>query len=123
MGRREFPNIVSLHCAENPIYVFFEMKLRGLVPNSYIHESVCDLYIPRIGLPIWLQPFRQTDPKNLYIIYRYMNVEILRQNFLLCRSFYSRSFSFLGIHKSEPDIYIGFSPALYLQCVSNEAAR
>jgi hypothetical protein len=24
--------------------------------------------------------------------------------------------SFLEIHKLEPDIYIGFSPALYLQC-------
>jgi hypothetical protein len=27
-----------------------------------------------------------------------------------------REASFLGIHKSEPDIYIGFSPALHLQC-------
>jgi hypothetical protein len=24
--------------------------------------------------------------------------------------------SFLGIHKWEPDIYIGFSPALHMQC-------
>jgi hypothetical protein len=24
--------------------------------------------------------------------------------------------SFLGIHKSEPEIYIGFSPALHLLC-------
>ncbi len=31
------------------------MKLRGLVPNSYIHISVIDLYIPKIGLPIELQ--------------------------------------------------------------------
>jgi hypothetical protein len=28
------------------------MKLRGLVPYSYIHVSVSDLYIPGIGLPI-----------------------------------------------------------------------
>jgi hypothetical protein len=28
------------------------MKLRGIVPNSYIHVSVSDLYIPPIGLPI-----------------------------------------------------------------------
>jgi hypothetical protein len=28
----------------------------------YIHVSVSDLYIPRIGLPILLQPNRQTDP-------------------------------------------------------------
>jgi hypothetical protein len=26
---------------------------------------------------------------------------------------------FLGIHKPEPDIYIGFSPAFHLQCVNN----
>jgi hypothetical protein len=27
-------------------------ELRGLSPNFHIHLSVCDLYIPRIGLPI-----------------------------------------------------------------------
>ncbi len=37
----------SPHCTENRIYVFPE--LRGLIPNSYIHVSVSDLYIPRIG--------------------------------------------------------------------------
>jgi hypothetical protein len=45
----------KVHCNENPIYVFLEMKLGGLVPNSYIHVSVSDLYIPRCGLSIWLQ--------------------------------------------------------------------
>ncbi len=40
------------HCTENTIFVFPEMKLRGLVPNDYIHVSSSDLYIPRIGLPI-----------------------------------------------------------------------
>jgi hypothetical protein len=30
----------------NPTYVFPEMKLRGLVPNSYIHVSVSDLIFP-----------------------------------------------------------------------------
>ncbi len=43
-----------LHCTKNPIYVLPEMKLGDLAPNSYIHVSVSDLYIPRIGLPIWL---------------------------------------------------------------------
>jgi hypothetical protein len=41
------------------------MKLRGLIPNSYIHVSVSDLYDPRIGLPNLLQPNRQTDPGNI----------------------------------------------------------
>jgi hypothetical protein len=33
-----------LHCTENQIYVFPEVKLRGLVPNSYIHVSVSVLH-------------------------------------------------------------------------------
>ncbi len=39
-----------LHCTENPIYVFPEMKLRSLLPNSYIYVTVRDLHYPRIGL-------------------------------------------------------------------------
>ncbi len=45
-----------------PIYLFLEMKLlcpkqnyNVLSPSSYIHLSVRDLYISRIGLPILLQ--------------------------------------------------------------------
>jgi hypothetical protein len=30
------------------------MKLRGLIPNFYIHVSVSDLYIPTIGPPTYL---------------------------------------------------------------------
>ncbi len=45
------------------------MKLSGLVPNSYIHVSVSDLFIPRIGLPIWLKQIRQTDPGYTCRIY------------------------------------------------------
>jgi hypothetical protein len=33
-------------CTENLIYVFPEMNLHGLVPNSYIHVSVSDLLLP-----------------------------------------------------------------------------
>ncbi len=42
-------NTNVVHCIENQVYEFPEMKLRGLVPNSYIHLSVRDLYFPRIG--------------------------------------------------------------------------
>ncbi len=52
---KKLPNkvvISALHFTKNPIYVFPEMKLRGLVPNSYIPVYVSDLYILRIGLPI-----------------------------------------------------------------------
>ena len=51
------------------------MKLCGLLfpkqnyyelsPNVYIYVSVSDSYIFRIGLPILLQPNRQTDPGNI----------------------------------------------------------
>jgi hypothetical protein len=63
--RRSYRNSVFfyMHCTENAIYVFPEMKLRDLVPNSYIQISVNYLYIPSIGLPIWLQQNRQTDPE------------------------------------------------------------
>jgi hypothetical protein len=52
------PSFSRLHCTENPTYIFPEKELRS--PNSYIHESVSDLYIPRIGPHIWLQQNRQT---------------------------------------------------------------
>jgi hypothetical protein len=32
-----------LHCTENLIYVFPEMKVHGLVPNFLIHLSVSDV--------------------------------------------------------------------------------
>ncbi len=38
-----------------------------------------DLYIPRIGLPILLQPNRQIDPMNIKIAHIYMNVGILNE--------------------------------------------
>jgi hypothetical protein len=60
---------------ENPIYVFPEMNLCGLVPNSYIHVSVSKFYIPRLCLPIWLHQNRQTDPGNVEI--RRQNITIL----------------------------------------------
>jgi hypothetical protein len=55
------PSPITTHCKEDSNYVFPEIKLRGLVPNFNIHTSVSDLYIPRTGPPILLQPNRQTD--------------------------------------------------------------
>ncbi len=53
------------HCTENSKHIFPKMKLRSIINNSYIHVSVSNLYIPRIGLPIWLQQNRQADPGNI----------------------------------------------------------
>ncbi len=71
-----------LHCTENRIFVFPEKELRGLNPNSYIHVSVSDLYIPRIGPHIWLHQNRQNDPGNIQISHRYMSEGIGRQNII-----------------------------------------
>jgi hypothetical protein len=46
-------NGILSRALDRPIYVFPEMKLRGLIPKSYIHVSVRDLYIPRTDLPNW----------------------------------------------------------------------
>jgi hypothetical protein len=67
-GLRGHSKDTSLHCTEDPIYLFPEMQLCGLFPNSYIHVSASDLYIPRICLHICqLQENRQSDPGNTYI--------------------------------------------------------
>ncbi len=41
---------LQMHCTENSKQIFPERKLRGLVPNFYIHISVSDLYFTTIGL-------------------------------------------------------------------------
>ncbi len=70
MKKHDIKNLVTLYCPfnmlfwiwfthswrihsteKNPIYVFPEMKL-----HRYMHVSVSYLFIPRIGLPILLQP-------------------------------------------------------------------
>jgi hypothetical protein len=53
------------HCKEDSIDVLPEIKLRGLVSNSYIHVSVSDLYIPTIGSSILLQQNMQADRWNI----------------------------------------------------------
>ncbi len=40
------------HCTENSKHIFPETKLRGLIPNFYIHVYESYLYIPMMGL-IW----------------------------------------------------------------------
>jgi hypothetical protein len=54
----------TVHGKEDPISLFPEMKLRGLVPYSYIHVSVSDLYISTIGLPILLNRSQIHECRN-----------------------------------------------------------
>ncbi len=51
---------------QDPIYVFPEMKLRGLIPNFHIYVSVSDLYFPTIGPAILLQQNWRTDHGNTF---------------------------------------------------------
>jgi hypothetical protein len=45
--------------------LFPKQNYNVLSPNFHIHVSVSNLYVPSIGLPIWLQQNRQTDPVNI----------------------------------------------------------
>jgi hypothetical protein len=56
--------------------LFPKLNYNALSPSSYTHISVRDLYISRIGLPILLQGKMCTDPGNVKIAHRHMNVEI-----------------------------------------------
>ncbi len=69
-----------LHCTENPINVN-EMKLRCLVPDSYIHVSVSDLYTLIPG-SVCLFGCKKIGRRSR-MGDRYMNVEIERQNFII----------------------------------------
>ncbi len=45
--------------------------------STFIYlRAIYDLYIPTIGLPIWLHQNRWTDPGNIEIFHRGMNMEI-----------------------------------------------
>ncbi len=57
-------------------WLFPKQNNNVLSPSSYTHISVRDLYISRIGLPILLQGNIWTDPGNILITHRHMNVEI-----------------------------------------------
>ncbi len=60
----------------NKTITVFPHNYNVLSPSSYTHISVIDLYISRIGLPILLQENMWTDPGNIWITQRHMNVEI-----------------------------------------------
>ncbi len=78
----EGPVRIQYQCLVS-IYVFPEMKLCGLVisKKEFPHSFICERFIfPRTGLPIMLQPNRQTAPGNIYMAQRYMNVGIGKES-------------------------------------------
>jgi hypothetical protein len=65
----EGPERIQYKCMV-PIYVFSEMKLRGL-----IHVHICELlYIPRIGLLILMQANRQP----ILVVYKHSQINECR---------------------------------------------
>ncbi len=87
-----------------------------LLQSQFPHSCVCEqLYISRIGPYISVQQKAERSWKyiNFSQIYECRNWETERYNSVL-----ETTVSFLGIHKWEQDIYIGFSPALHLQCIA-----
>jgi hypothetical protein len=55
--------------------IFPEKEHQGLSPNFNIHMYVSELYIPT-GAAISAVGNMWTDPGNIYIAHRHMNVEI-----------------------------------------------
>ncbi len=88
----------TLHCTKNWIYVRIpKTELINLRPYSYIHVSVGDLYIPRIGPHIWLQQ-NTVDRPNLEIYFSHMrmSVGIRRQNLIILFLEITRLHSFIS---------------------------
>jgi hypothetical protein len=68
--------LVSIHVFPEMKLLFPKQNYNVLSPSSYTHISVRNLYISRIGLPILLQENIWTNPRNIKIPHRHMNVEI-----------------------------------------------
>ncbi len=90
-------------------------------PQSQLrHSCICERLIYSQDWSKYFPAAEQTDISWKYInlsqIYQCRNWETEHYN-----SFSEITVSFLGKHKREPDFtYIGFSPALLLQCRANE---
>jgi hypothetical protein len=50
----------GVHCIENPIYVFPEMKLRSLVP-SFLYACICEQFIHSQDRSAYLAAAKQAD--------------------------------------------------------------
>ncbi len=89
--------------------------------SQFLDSCVCKrLYILRISLSILLQRNRQTSPWehiNRLQIHKHGNWKTELSKWR------GGTVSFLAIHKSRSDIYIGFSLALHLQCIFEDTVR
>jgi hypothetical protein len=51
----------------------YKTELLGSV-SQFPHSSICERFIYSQDRPILLKPNNQTDPGNIYIVHRYMNL-------------------------------------------------
>ncbi len=83
--------------------------------SQFPHSCVCERFIYSQDRSTYFPAAEQADRSWKYIslsqVYECRNWETEH-----CNSVLEITVSFLVIHKWEPDIYIGFSPALPLQC-------
>ncbi len=100
-----------MHCKENPIFVFLFWELCGL-SSQFPHSCVCERFI---FSHVQSTYFPAAEPADRS--WKYINLsQIYEWRKELYNSVLELTVLFLGIHKWEPDIYIGFSSALHLQC-------
>jgi hypothetical protein len=79
------------------------LRVIYIFPESFCLFGYSEISIPILGI------------YNLSHIHECENLETEHYNSIL--EITSPTVSFLGIHKLEPDIYIGFLPALHLQYI------
>ncbi len=86
--------------------------------SQLLYSCTCERFLYSQDQSAYLAAAKLADQSWEYIsiAHRYMNVETWRQkHYNSVLEIRGQAVSFLGIHKSEPDIYFGFSPALHLQ--------
>jgi hypothetical protein len=69
--------VSTVHCKENPIYVFLFWELHVLSPNFHIHVSVCEQSIySQDRSTYFLRKNRQIHRRNIEIAHSHIDVEI-----------------------------------------------
>ncbi len=130
-GRRPCGTAPSERCTESgglayctatkiPFMYSYSGNCAASVTIFHIRVSVSDLCIPLFPGSVHIFPWSRIGrPKagyvNLSQIYECRNWETEHYNSVL-----ERKVSFLVIHQWKLDIYVGFSPALHLQCAAKE---
>jgi hypothetical protein len=113
----EMAPVKTLYCTGNPIYIFprnetYKLKLcrnETVQPRSQLlHSCICEQFIYSQDQSAYLAADQSWEYTNSSQINEFGNWETEYYNSVL--EITSQAVLFLEIHKSEPDIYIGFLP-------------